>query len=288
MSLQPQGDVEFINTMFAQEGRKTSDVFKLKRLDKAIKVLERNDPSQGAAARADYYTYNNQFELALSTLDNAIKQSGYSEMLGYTQVRTAKSIGNWDLLKQYTERLLMRKDFKLSHADILRYIEDSTMYFDNSGDFMKILQLYDIKEYESIYSNIESRIDWYLKQDGDLSVYRKILEITSKTIRLKYLLPLDMEFRTYSLQLIVSNNYWSLEETVELTKEINDAILKQDDLDFQIAADDIEVFCINFSIDKLPKDFVYYEENDNDLIELIENRMANNSSPEIDGEELHV
>lgn len=288
MSLQPQSDVGFINTMFAQDGRKTLDVFKLGRLDKAIKALERNDPSQGAAARADYYIYNNQFELAFITLDKAIKQYGYSQMLGQTQVRAAKLIGNWPLIKQYTERLLMRKDFELSLTDLSNYIEDSTMHLDSSGDFIKILQLHDIKEYERICSDIQSRRDWYLKQDGDLSVYRKVLEITIKTIKFKYSLPLEMEFRTDSLQLIVSNGYWSLEETVELTKEINNAILEQDDLDFQIAADDIEVFCINFSLDKLPKDFVYYEDNDNDLIELIETRMANNSSPEKDGEELYV
>ncbi len=288
MSLQRQSDVGFINNIFAQEGRKTLDVFKLGRLDKAIKALERNDPSQGAAARADYYTYNNQSELAFATLDKAIKQYGYSQMLGRVQVRTAKSIGNWLLIKKYTERLLMTKDFELRLPDLSNYIEDSAMHLDNSNDFIKILQLHDVKEYERIYSDIESKRDWYLKQGGDLSVYRKVLEITIKTIKSKYSLPLEMEFRTQSLQLIVSNSYWSLEETAELTKEINNAILEQEDLDFQLAADDIEVFCINFSIDKLPKDFVYYEDNDNDLIEIIETRMANNSSPEKDGEELYV
>lgn len=288
MSLQRQSDVGFINNIFVQEGRKTLDVFKLRRLDKAIKALERNDPSQGAAARADYYNYNNQSELAFATLDKAIKQYGYSQILGRVQVRTAKSIGNWLLIKKYTERLLMRKDFELRLPDLSNYIEDSAMHLDNSDDFIKILQLHDVKEYEHICSDIQSRRDWYLKQGGDLSVYRKVLEITIKTIKSKYSLPLEMEFRTQSLQLIVSNSYWSLEETAELTKEINNAILEQEDLDFQIAADDIEVFCINFSIDKLPKDFVYYEDDDNDLIELIETRMANNSSPEIDGEELHV
>lgn len=288
MSLQRQSDVGFINNMFAQEGRKTLDVFKLGRLDKAIKALERNDPSQGAAARADYYTYNNQSELAFITLDKAIEQYGYNQLFGRAQVRAAKLIGNWLLIKQYTERLLMSKEFELDPPELLNYISDSAIHLDSSGDFVKILQLHDIKEYEHICSNIQSQKDRYLKQDGDLSVYRKVLEITIKTIKFKYSLPLDINFRTQSLQLVVSNSYWSLEETAELTKEINNAILEQDDLDFQIAADDIEVFCINFSIDKLPEDFVYYEDNDNDLIELIETRMANNLSPEKDGEELYV
>ncbi|WP_288727917.1 hypothetical protein, partial [uncultured Psychrobacter sp.] len=104
----------------------------------------------------------------------------------------------------------------------------------------------------------------------------------------KYSLPLDIEFRTKSLQLIVSSKYWSLEETIELTKEINNAILEHDDIDFQIAADDIEVFCINIPISNIPEGFVYYEDNDDSLIELIESRMADNLSPEVDGEELHV
>lgn len=288
MSLQPQSDVEFINAMFAQEGRKTLDVFKLKRLDRAIKVLERNDPSQGAAARADYYIYTNQPELAFITLDKAIKQNGYNQMFGQTQVRAAKSIGRWPLLKQYSEKLLLRKEFKISKEDVLRYIEDSTMYLDNSGDFIKVLDFYDIKERDFIYSNIQSRIDWYLKQNGDLSVYQKVLELVVKTIKLKYSLPLDIEFRTKSLQLIISNKHWTLEETIELNKEINNAILDHDDIDFQIAADDIEVFCINIPISNIPEDFVYYEENDDDLIELVEARMASNLTPEVNGEELHV
>ncbi|OLF40818.1 MULTISPECIES: hypothetical protein [unclassified Psychrobacter] len=288
MSLQPQSDVEFINTMFAQEGKKTFDVFKLKRLDRAVKALERNDPSQGAAARADYYIYTNQLELAFITLDKAIKQNGYNQMFGQTQVRAAKSIGRWPLLKQYSEKLLLRKEFKISKEDVLRYIEDSTMYLDNSGDFIKVLDFYDIKERDFIYSNIQSRIDWYLKQNGDLSVYQKVLELVVKTIKLKYSLPLDIEFRTKSLQLIISNKHWTLEETIELNKEINNAILDHDDIDFQIAADDIEVFCINIPISNIPEDFVYYEENDDDLIELVEARMASNLTPEVNGEELHV
>ena len=290
MSLQPQSDVEFINTMFAQEGKKTFDVFKLKRLDRAVKALERNDPSQGAAARADYYIYTNQLELAFITLDKAIKQNGYNQMFGQTQVRAAKSIGRWPLLKQYSEKLLLRKEFKISKEDVLRYIEDSTMYLDNSGDCIKVLDFYDIKERDFIYSNIQSRIDWYLKQNGDLSVYQKVLELVVKTIKLKYSLPLDIEFRTKSLQLIISNKHWTLEETIELNKEINNAILDHDDIDFQIAADDIEVFCINIPISNIPEDFVYYEENENDddLIELVEARMASNLTPEVNGEELHV
>ena len=288
MSLQPQSDVEFINTMFAQEGKKTFDVFKLKRLDRSVKALERNDPSQGAAARADYYIYTNQLELAFITLDKAIKQNGYNQMFGQTQVRAAKSIGRWPLLKQYSEKLLLRKEFKISKEDVLRYIEDSTMYLDNSGDFIKVLDFYDIKERDFIYSNIQSRIDWYLKQNGDLSVYQKVLELVVKTIKLKYSLPLDIEFRTKSLQLIISNKHWTLEETIELNKEINNAILDHDDIDFQIAADDIEVFCINIPISNIPEDFVYYEENDDDLIELVEARMASNLTPEVNGEELHV
>lgn len=288
MGSQPQADVWFINTMFTQEGRKTSDVFKLNRLDNGIKALEQLDAVQGAAARAYYYTYNNQPKLALSTIDEAIKQHGYRKMFANPQIIAAESIGNWSLLKQYSERRLMEKDFDLSIEDVSKYIEHSIMYLDNSGDFMKVLQFQGIKEYDSIYSNIQSQIDWYLKQGGNLSVYRKVLEITVKTIKLKYSLPLDMQFRTTSLQLIVSSKYWSLEEAMDLTKEINDAILEHDDLDFQIAADDIEVFCINIPVSKIPKDFVYYEENDDDLIEIIETRMSNNPSPEIDGEELHV
>lgn len=288
MSLQPQGDVEFINTMFAQEGRKTLNPFKLKRLDNAIKALEYRDTIQGISARAYYYCHQNQYELAMSFLDKAIKENGYNQIFANTKVIIVRTNGEWSLLKSESENLLMTTEFNVEEERIIKYITDSELYIDNTGKFMEILNKYGIEERHQISSQIELKAEQVISQGVDLSTYRKVLAISIKEINKEYDLSLSIEFNTTNLQIIFSSDLWTSEETVDLTKKINRAILSDEDLDFQIAADDIEVFCINFPIEKLPEDFIYYEENDDDLIELIESRMTNNLSPEVDGEELHV
>ena len=288
MSLQPQGDVEFINTMFAQEGRKALNPFKLKRLDNAIKALEYRDTIQGISARAYYYCHQNQYELAMSFLDKAIKENGYNQIFANTKVIIVRTNGEWSLLKSESENILMTTEFNVEEERIIKYITDSELYIDNTGKFMEILNKYGIEERHQISSQIELKAEQVISQGVDLSTYRKVLAISIKEINKEYDLSLSIEFNTTNLQIIFSSDLWTSEETVDLTKKINRAILSDEDLDFQIAADDIEVFCINFPIEKLPEDFIYYEENDDDLIELIESRMTNNLSPEVDGEELHV
>lgn len=289
MSLQPQGDVEFINTMFAQEGRKTSDIFKLRRLDNSIKALEHSDPIQGAAARAYYYCHKNQYALAISFLDKAIKENGYNQILASTKAIIIRTNGDWGLLKAESEKLLLMKEFKVEQERIIRYIRDSELYIDNTGKFMEVLSKYNIEERHQISSQIELKAKQVISQGIDLSTYRKVLAISINEINKEYDLSLGIDFNTANLQIVFSSELWTLEETVDLTKKINRAILNEDDLDFQIAADEIEVFCVNIPINKLPEDFVYYEEDDDEsLIKLIETRMADNLSPEVDGEELHV
>lgn len=288
MSLQPNTDIDFINSIFLSEGKKVTDLFKLRRLDNAIKALEHSDPIQGASARAFFYSYKNQTELAMDFLEKTIREKGYHQQLASIKVVILRINGNWKLLKSESENFLLNKDFKVDEERVVRYVRDSELSVDNTDKFMEILDKYDVADRDEINSRIELKSKQIISQGIDLQTYRKILDISVKVINSIYDLTLGIEFRTESLQLIFSSTFWTLEETVELTKNINEAILNEDDVEFQIAADDIEVFCINFSIDKLPEDFVYYEDNDDDLIELIETRMKDNSSPEVDGEELHV
>jgi len=290
MSLQPQGDIEFINAMFAQEGRKTLNPFKLKRLDDAIKALEHTDPIQGISARAYYYCHQNQYELAISFLDKAIKKNGYNHIFANTKVIVVRTTSNWSLLKSESENLLMAAEFKVEEERVIKYITDSELYVDNTGKFMEVLNKYNIEDRHQISAQIELKAEQLTSKGIDLLTYRKILSISIKEINKEYDVSLNIEFNIDKLQLIFSSEFWTFEETVDLTKKINRTILNDDDLDFQIAADEIEVFCVNIPINKIPQDFIYYEDNDNDddLIELIETRMAHNLSPEVDGEELHV
>lgn len=288
MTPQPKIDVEFINDMLSYEGRKDLSPFKLNRLDKAIKILERGDSAQGAAARADYYCYINQPYNALKVLDEVIKRYGYGKMIARSTFRAAMAIGEWEVIKTTINDIIECKELFLKTDFIEKYIDCHCLYLDNSSKFINVLTDYKVTNPNEISSHISERKNQLLEQDCSLSVYRKVLAIAFQTIYKKYSILLDSEFRLNNMQIIISSKHWTLEETVELTEDINNEILKNTDIDFQIAADDIEVFCINFSKDKLPDDFVYYDDDDSDLIKLVQKRMEDNPSSETDGEELYV
>ena len=89
MTLQPQIDVDFINEMLFSHGKKVLDPFRLNRLDKAIKAMEKVDPIQAAAARSDYLTHINDNYLALEYLKRAISKYGYQIPFAICQIRIA-------------------------------------------------------------------------------------------------------------------------------------------------------------------------------------------------------
>lgn len=284
----PQPDVGYINDILANEGRKNLDPFKMNRLNKAIQLLEREDGVQGIAARADYYTYNNEPKQALEITRKAIEYYGYDLHLIRSLVRAAIEMSHWDFLKTFLEGVLTSKSLNLENEFLDVYIKFSCLYLDSSGKFKDILDAKRVEKREHIYSHIDVSNAQILDQGCTLEVYREVLSKSFRAIYDKYALHLETDFRAHNLQLIISNSHWSLEETVELTEDINNAILENSDIDFQLASDEIEVFCINFPIENVPEDFVYYEDEDDELIKLVQSRMENNPSPEEDGEALYV
>ena len=280
--------VGIINDVFAHEGKKIEDLEILKQLNDAVSALERSDAIQGIAARADYYSYRDQPEYAFQLINKAIKKHGYNLLFARSKMKAADCMADWNLIKESYEQALMCENLGLDEDTLHRYIEKSQLYVDNSGNFSKILKIHKFVDHEELYSSIDSMNEQILMKDCELPTYRKTIEIALRTILDKYVIQINLAFRINSLQFILSSDIWSDQDAVDMTKAINVAIMKEDDIDFQIAADEIEVFCINFPIKKLPDNFVYYEESDDDLIELVEMRMANNSSPELEGEELHV
>lgn len=283
----PQVHLGIINEVFNHEGKKVEDLEILKQLNDAVSALERSDPIQGIAARADYYSYRDQPEYAFQLIKKAIKKYGYNLFFARSKMKAADCMADWSLIKESYEQALMCKNLGLDEETLFRYIEKSQLYIDNSGDFLNILKTHKFVDYEQVSSEIDLMNEQISVQDCDLTTYRKTIEIALKTVLDKYVTHLNLSFKTNSLQFVVSSDLWSDQDAADITKAINDAIMKED-IDFQIAADEIEVFCINFPITKLPDNFVYYEESDDDLIELVESRMIKDSSPCNSGEELHV
>lgn len=284
----PQVRVGIINDVFSYERKKIEDLEILKQLNDAVSALERSDTIQGIAARADYYSYRDQPEYAFELINRAIRKHGYHLFFALSKMKAADCMADWSLIKQSYEQALMCDHLEPDEVTLQRYIEKSQLYIDNTGSFLDILKAHKSVDYKQIYSEINLMREQVLMQGCDLTTYRKIIKIAIRTILDRYVISLSLSFKTNSLQFVVSSESWSNQEAADMSKLINDAIMSEDDIDFQLAADEIEVFCINFPIAKLPDNFVYYEENDDDLIELIETRMLNNPSPETDGEELHV
>lgn len=284
----PQLDVGYINDILSSKGRKNLDPFKMNRLNKAVQLLERQDGAQGIAARADYYTYINEPEKALKTTRKAIEYYGYDLQLTRSLVRAAIEISHWDSLKKIFEDILVSTPLASETYFLDVYIKFSCFNIDNSGKFEDILDTNNVEGRAQIYSYISNLHTQLLNQDCNLEVYRKVLSKSFRAIYNKYSGNFMADFKIQNLQLIISNEDWSLEETLELTEDVNNAILQDMDIDFQISADEIEVFCINFPTEKVPEDFVYYEDDDDDLSKLVQTRMENNPSPEEDGEVLYV
>lgn len=291
MSLRPQVRVGIINDMFSHQGKKTDDLFELKEIRDAISALERNNPVQGAAARADYLSYTNQPDQALIAINRAIKKYGNNDFFIVTKAYASEYVGIWNIIKKTYEDILMHE--KTDHMDehLQRYIELCDLYIDNSGNFENIMQSYKVEGYQQFSSNIDILRQSLHEQDITLSTYRKTVKITFNTIFEKYNLPLKLRFNTPNLQFVISSSLWSDKDALDMTKAINDAIMEDSDLDFQVEADDIEIFCTNFPLEQVPEDFSYYGEDlelDNEFEKLIQSRMDVNTSPEVDGEILHV
>lgn len=284
----PQLDVGYINDILSNKGRKNLDPFKMNRLNKAIQLLERQDSVQGIAARADYYTYTNEPEKALKTTLKAVEYYGYDLLLTRSLVRAAIEIGHWESLKKIFEDILVLSPLASETYFLDTYMKFSCFNIDNSGKFKNILDANNVEGRNQVYSYISGLHTELLNQDCNLEVYRKVLSKSFRAIYNKYSGSFMADFRIQNLQLIISNEDWSLDETLELTEDVNNAILEDSDLDFQISADEIEVFCINFPTENVPEDFVYYEEDDDELSKLVQSRMEKNPSPEEDGEALYV
>lgn len=291
MSLKPQVRVSIINEILSHEGKKIDDLFLMKDLRDAISALERNDTIQGIAARADYLSYTNQPDQALILINRSIKKYGNNVFFARSKTNAAEYTGKWDIIKKTYEEVLLSEKSEITNEALKRYIELSDLYIDNTGNFMGILEKYEIVDKERISFQIESIAQQILNQDISLSAYRKTIGIAFSVIFEGYSMPLGLTFNSTKLQFIISSEYWSHQELSEVTEAINDAIMDDNDLDFQVEADEIEVFCINFPVEKLPEDFSYYEEDidaDRDLVSMIQARMEANTSPEVDGELLDV
>lgn len=283
MSIEPQLDVDIINEILATEHRKINNPFKLNRLKKAIIALKNDDYVQGIAAEASYYVYINQPLEGYRLIKDAIAKYGVNLIFANSLFMAANEQENWQLKKNAMEQLLkmdMSDYEKQSILDI--YINQSLMNSDSSGNFDKIVKHSFSTEVQRI---IKNRFIKHLAklESNDVSVdtFKKVLNIGIAEINRLYSLNFNVELRDCNgLQLVFSNQSWSIEDAIEMTEIINNAILDVDDEDFQVEADEIEVFCINIPLETLPEDFsVYDRDDDEDLVELVKGRIQSMPKP---------
>ncbi|WP_201582795.1 hypothetical protein [Psychrobacter jeotgali] len=276
MTVQAQVDVKILNDCLSGESKKTTDLFKLNRLEKAVSALEKVEPVQGYAARTLYLCYMNKPKEAVSYITNIIEQYGSIDSLQEIRLYALKKYGNWDLYKSETERYLLSKKPETAAEVLDTYISESQMFSDNSGSFVEVLKHHNVADFHKLNHIIDEQKQNYLDLGVKLKTFRKVLQIAFSVIDSLFNVQLYTDVRTSNvMQIIISNEFWTSEQASELTEEINNAILAEDDIEFQLAADEIEVFCINVNPEKVPLDFKLYEDDsDEELVSLIKSRMA--------------
>lgn len=285
MNIDPQVDIDFINEMLFDGHRKFSSPFKLNRLRNAIAALKKDDYLQGIALEASYCVYINQPKKGYELIKDAIQKHGKHFILANALFVSANQLGDWSLIKDALENILtleVNDTFKDEFLDI--YTHQSILNLDDSGQFYNILeQFYPNEAKQKIREDFESKANMLVEHDVSIITFRKILKVAVAHIYATYSLSFRVVLKNEeNLQLVFSSDYWSTENAIEMTKFINDAILAVDDDDFQLEADEVEVFCINFSIDKLPEDFSIYNDTDDDLTDLIKSRMKDTPKPTLE------
>lgn len=285
MNIDPQVDIDIINELLVNEHRKVSNPFKLNRLRNAIGAFKEDDYLQGIALEANYCVYLNQPRKGYEFVKDAIKKHGNHFVLANSLFTCANVLGDWQLVKDALENILTLDMSDINKHEFLDiYNHQSIMNLDDSGKFYNILaNFYAIEEQQKIKDNFTIKANMLVEHDVSIMTFRKILKVAIAQIYAIYSLNFNVLLSDQeNLQLVFSSNYWSTEDTIQLTSLINDAILAVDDDDFQVEADEVEVFCINFSVDKLPENFSIYNDTDDDLAYLVESRMKDTPKPNLE------
>ena len=110
MSIQPQIDLQIINDLLINQGRKSNSPFILNRLDKAVSALQKNDLMQGYSARTLYLNYINKPEEAIELISDVMKLYGYEKIWLETKLSVARKSGDGIIFKKAFEELVTRLD----------------------------------------------------------------------------------------------------------------------------------------------------------------------------------
>lgn len=288
MTSQAQPDIEFINLILSSEGKKITDRFKLNRLKQAVQAYVNLNVTDSVVALVDYHCYVNEPDMAWHIIQEALKNSGYSEQLVIPLLRTSHMLGSWEKIK-YAWNLYF-ENHKLEDMSLpirSTFIGDCNLYIDTSIVPMHLKTL--ARELLGINSD---KISLYLEQlnecDISLRTYQKVIEKALNIIHSYYVVHAwdhKTKFTIDGIVIYVSNQHLTDKDAIMMAQELDDRILQDEDIDFQLEADNIQVIFTNKNLDDIPQDFNPFAEDENEdkaLIELVKNRMATDSKDAIE------
>ena len=262
-------DTKFLNQILDSQGKKQLDAFTINRLNLAVKALSRIDSSLAAAAEADVLTYNNEYIKALKLLTKNIVKHGYSSNFLDSQLRAANSSCDWHISESIWNEYLAKYKFN-NLPDNLKF------------RYIQFLSLYAITNQFDELTQASEKLQRLNYLGISLENYRKIVDIISAEFSKKFNGDIEyyFAFREEDVLLLLYNKNWTDEETLEITKIINDGILEVNDVNFQLEADLIQILAVNCNPDRIPKDFDIYddESEDEELFELVSSRKSQYSS----------
>lgn len=267
-------DVDFINQVFGTEGRKTTDKFRLNRLDKAITALENNNLIQGKTARATFLSYQNQHEQAVALLQDLMKT--YNSFVFSVFYNIVSVAGDFDKIR----------DTWLLYQEITNDFNNDTfqILLDDCVHYLDIQLLQENNRQQATHDLLELMNDRLEKLDNfDISIdnYRKMIALVYQIIQKDFLVfSLGYDFHCVADGIVLIFHYdgWQDKDLAQLFDNVNQAILAVDDVDFQLEMDNIVILFSRDKVEKLPKDFKIdslYFESDEPLIQQIYQRMQN-------------
>lgn len=262
-------DVKFLNQILDLQGKKQLDVFTINRLNLAVKALSRIDPSLAASAEADVLTYTNKHTQSLRLLDKNIVKYGYTSNFLDSQLRAADGLGDWRVVESIWNKYLAKYEL----ANLTKNLK---------ARYINFLGLYAISNQFDALTQTSVRLKRLNVLGISLETYRKVLDIISAVHSKEFNGDIEyhFSFREDDILLLLCNEKWTDEETLEITQIINDALLEVNDVNFQLEADLIQILAINCNPDRIPNDFDIYddESEDEELFKLVSSRKSQYSS----------
>lgn len=266
--MQPQSklDVDILNEILNESGKKITSLFRLNRLRNAVTALRQHDVGQWCHAYSSYLLYMGKYDEALALLEDFRQKYPMTEEFAKSYINVSRYHGEymeWALnnLECIAKRNKIIEEYKQS-IEALRclFLIDDTQH-STKVILQKLNELnISIKDYRQFLTVI----DRFINQDYWIDGYGNSTKALDDGILI-----------------LISCSDWSDDEVKVLNEEFDQYVLDNKGVDFIVATDDIEVLFTNRAVKGLPEHIKLHDDDDEVLEELVLQRMNDAIEPKV-------